>query len=183
MSTATAELNLVKGQKIAMPTGLTKIAVGVAWDFEVGKKFDIDLFCYPLDANKKVADDTVYFGHLSTDGVKHSGDNLTGEGDGDDEVITVDVATLKPAVKRLAFYVNIYNQPSANFGQIKAASCRAFDPAKPAESICKYDLNEDYSANNAIHLGDLYEKDGAWKFEAIGESKSGDINALRAPYM
>jgi len=184
---APATLNLVKGQKVDMTKtnpGLLAFAFGLGWDLQPGVTFDLDAFAFLLNAQGKECANPVYFGHLSSPGVKHSGDNLTGAGDGDDEVITITHGELPAECEKVVIGVNIYNaQAGQNFGQVKGAFCRAFDPANPAQSIIKYDLNEDYSTRTAILVGEFYKKDGEWKFNALGEGKDGDINSLRQAYL
>lgn len=188
-------LNLVKGQKVDLTKsnpGLQKIAVGLSWDLQDGVTFDLDAFAIPVNATGKQHSPVLYFGSpknaegqlmLLSGALHHSGDNLTGAGDGDDEVITVDTSTLPADCDKVVFGINIYAAKAGqNFGQVKAASCRVFDANTPAESILKYDLNEDFSSKTAIIVGEIYRKDGEWKFSAIGEGKDGDLNTLTAAY-
>ncbi len=188
MSTATQPtLNLVKGQKVDMTKtnpGLKAFAFGLGWDLQPGVTFDLDAFAFLVNGAGKECAHPVFFGHLSEQGVKHSGDNLTGAGDGDDEVITIEQGALPADCEKVVIGVNIYDAKAGqNFGQVKGAFCRAFDPAVPDQSIIKYDLNEDYSTNTAVIMGEFYKKDGEWKFNALGEGKAGDINSLRQAYL
>lgn len=187
MSTTTAPLSLVKGQKVDLTKsnpGLTKFAFGLGWDLQPGVTFDLDAFAFLVDGAGKECANPVFFGHLSGEGVKHSGDNLTGAGDGDDEVITIEQSALPANCEKVILGVNIYNaKPGQNFGQVKGCFCRAFDPQTPDQSIVRYDLNEDYSTKTAILVGEFYKKDGEWKFNALGEGKDGDINTLRSAYL
>lgn len=187
-TTTTPTLNLVKGQKVDITKtnpGLTKIAFGLGWDLQPGVTFDLDAFAFPCNAaGKTKVDDVVYFGRLTKGGIKHSGDNLTGAGDGDDEVITIDTTALPTDCEKVVIGINIYNAKTGqNFGQVKGAFCRAFDQANPDHSIVKYDLNEDYSTHTAVIMGELYKKDGEWKFNALGQGANGSINEVIAPYL
>lgn len=180
-------LNLVKGQKVDLTKtnpDVKEFAFGLGWDLQPGVIFDLDAFAFLLDGNSKECAHPVFFGHLSEQGVKHSGDNLTGAGDGDDEVITIMHGSLPANCEKVVIGVNIYNAKAGqNFGQVKGAFCRAFDPKTPEQSIIKYDLNEDYSTNTAVLMGEFYKKDGEWKFNALGLGKEGDINTLRKEYL
>lgn len=192
-TTATQEVNLVKGQKVDLTKTnpeMKKISFGLSWDLQDGATFDLDAIAIPLGSDGKQKGDLLFFGSTKdangkpyVTGLSHSGDNLTGAGDGDDEIITLDTLTIPADVEAVVVAVNIYDaKPGQNFGQVNSASCRAFDAEKPTDSICKYDLNEDYSDKTAIYVGKAYRKDGQWKFEAMGEGATGDINQLTARY-
>lgn len=190
MDTATATLNLSKDQKVDLTKtnpGLKKVSVGLGWDLQDGKTFDLDSFIFLLKDGKALDADpkkcVCYFGNKDLSGVHHHGDNLTGAGDGDDETIDVTFANLPPECNEVIVGVNIYNQPNANFGQVKNAFCRIYNAEDTAKtSILKYDLSEDYGTANAVIFGKLYKHNDEWKFQALGEGKSGDINALLAAY-
>lgn len=189
-TTGSPTLNLVKGEKVDLTKtnpDLKTAHVGLGWDTNAGTgaAYDLDAFCLLLTAGKKIpgADSVVYFNHLSAHGVTHTGDNLTGAGDGDDETIKVNFASLDGPVDEVLICVNIYNadERKQNFGQVKNAFVRIYD-ADTNKEILKYDLNEDYSANTGIIMGKLYKKDGQWKFQAIGEGKNGTITDIAAAY-
>lgn len=186
MSTATATLDITKGQKVDITKtnpGLKKVGIGLGWD-ETQVKYDLDLFCFMLNAQGKECAPPVYFKNLDAPGIKHSGDNLTGKGDGDDELITIELAAVQTDCEKIAFYMNIFNAaPGDLLGKIPGAFSRAFNAENITETFCKYDLNEDYSSFNAVHIGDLYKHNGEWKFQAIGDGKNGDINDLRKAYL
>lgn len=189
---ATATIDLSKGDKIDLTKthpGLAKVCLGMGWDVKQGETFDLDAFCYQLKEGKLLtpsdpAKSICYFRNLNLTGVKHSGDNLTGEGDGDDETITCDLPALPADCDALIFGVNIYNKPGKSFGQVKNAHIRIYDGnGDHSASIAKYDLSEDYSSSNAVIFGRMYKHNGEWKFEAIGEGKTGDIATLAQAYM
>lgn len=174
-------VNLVKGQKINLSKevtgGLTKIMVGLGWDVVkkgfFGSKPDIDCDASAIILGKDGKYRTcVYYGDRSAESkcVYHHGDNLTGEGDGDDEQITVDLANITDKVEKIVFVVNIYNCVSRkqDFGLVKNAYIRLVDESTGKE-ICKYNLSDDYAGKTAMVFAEVYKKDGEWKFNAIGQ--------------
>ena len=186
-------INLSKGQKISLSKenpGLAKIMVGLGWDvnnFDSGADFDLDASAFLLDASGKCRgpEDFVYFGNLkhSSGAVKHMGDNLTGEGEGDDEQIEVDLSQLPAHIEKIAFTVTIYEAESRkqNFGQVSNAFCRIVDESTGSE-IVRYDLGEDFSIETAVVVGELYRHNGEWKFNAIGSGFQGGLAALCRHY-
>lgn len=178
-------LNLVKGERVDLTKtnpNLEIASVGLGWDVNRGSgaAFDLDAFAMILKGGKLTStSDVVYFGNKQASGVEHSGDNLTGQGDGDDETIKVTLANLPADATDVLFAVNIYqaSERRQNFGMVSNAFIRIYNGAT-SEEILKYDLSEDSSSFNAYVLGKLYKKDGEWKFQAIGEGKNGDINEI-----
>jgi len=166
-------INLSKGQKVKV--GKTNVTVGLGWtpNEGTGKTFDLDCSVFLLNGSRMIPteqDFVFYNNKVSPDGaVTHSGDNLTGAGDGDDEQVIVDITKLKEDVKEILFVVTINDcaTKGQNFGQVKDAYIRIIDNATGTE-IMKYDLGEDFSIETAIEFGKLYEKDGEWKFDATG---------------
>ena len=180
-------INLKKGQKIDLKKsnpGLSAIRVGLGWDpVEQGGGFlkalfgsgqaDIDCDASVFLSNEDSTPvDLIYFGNLRTknDSIIHTGDNLTGEGAGDDEVILVDLDKIPAQVDKLLFVVNIYDcvRRKQNFGMIKNAYIRMAD-AKTNTEIARYNLSDDYSGKTALIVGLIYRYDKTWKFSAIGE--------------
>lgn len=186
-------VSLSKGQKVDLTKGnpgLSKIIVGLGWDtnkYDGGADFDLDAAAFLLAANGKVASDSdfVFYGNLkhSSGGVEHMGDNLTGEGDGDDEQIKVNLAAVPASVDKIAFTVTIYEAESRkqNFGQVSNAYIRIVDETSNAELI-RYDLGEDFSVETAVVVGELYRNNGEWKFNAIGSGFQGGLKALCQNY-
>lgn len=186
-------VSLSKGQKVDLTKGnpgLSKIIVGLGWDtnkYDGGADFDLDAAAFLLAANGKVASDSdfVFYGNLkhSSGGVEHMGDNLTGEGDGDDEQIKVNLAAVPASVDKIAFTVTIYEAESRkqNFGQVSNAYIRIVDETSNAEMI-RYDLGEDFSVETAVVVGELYRNNGEWKFNAIGSGFQGGLKALCQNY-
>ena len=186
-------INLTKGQKVDLTKGnpsLTKIVVGLGWDvnaFDSGTAFDLDAAAFMGGGNGKCPTEKefVFYGNLEhvSGSVKHMGDNLTGEGDGDDEQIVVDLSMVPANVERIAFTVTIYDAESRhqNFGQVSNAFIRIVDQATGTELI-RYDLAEDFSIETAIVVGELYRHSGEWKFNAIGSGFQGGLAALCGHY-
>ncbi|MBR0225711.1 MAG: TerD family protein [Thermoguttaceae bacterium] len=169
-------LSLVKGQNTTLDSGIEKALVGLGWDPrpDAGDEFDLDASAFMLGANSKVRSDAdfIFFNQLeSKDGsVKHLGDNRTGEGDGDDEQIVVDLKKVPADVERIVFTVTIYESTKRgqNFGMVANAFIRLVD-MKTNEEIARFDLAEDACVNMALVFGELYRRNGAWKFRALGQ--------------
>ncbi|MDO5520893.1 MAG: TerD family protein [bacterium] len=186
-------INLQKGQKVNLTKGnpgLKKLMVGLGWDvnqYDGGADFDLDAAAFLVGDNGKClsSDDFVFYGNLThkSESVVHMGDNLTGEGDGDDEQITVDLTKVPANITRIAFTVTIYDaeQRRQNFGQVSNAYIRIMDEATNAELI-RYDLGEDFSIETAVVVGELYRNNGEWKFNAIGSGFQGGLAALCGNY-
>jgi len=194
-------VNLAKGQKVELKKDngaqLKRVLVGLGWDevkrpikLFAPKPLDIDCDASAFlcrDGKLKSNNDVVYYGnltHAATRCVRHMGDNLTGKGDGDDEQITVDLAALPSEYDKIVFVVNIYQarQRGQDFGMIQNAFIRIVD-LESGKELCKYNLSENYSGMTAMIFGELYNKSGVWKFNAIGQpTKDNDISALAKRY-
>ena len=186
-------INLTKGQKIDLTKGnpsLKNIMVGLGWDvntFDSGADFDLDASAFLAGPNGKWPRETdfIFYGNLehSSGAVKHMGDNLTGEGDGDDEQIEVDLTLIPDNIDKVAFTVTIYeaDKRRQNFGQVSNAYIRIVDMTTNTELI-RYDLGEDFSIETAIVVGELYRHNGEWKFNAIGSGFQGGLAALCGHY-
>lgn len=182
-------VSLSKGQKVDLTKGnpgLSKLVVGLGWDtnkYDGGAAFDLDAAAFLLGANGKVAGDAdfVFYGNLkhSSGGVEHMGDNLTGEGDGDDEQVKVNLSVIPASVEKVDFTVTIHEaeERKQNFGQVSNAYIRIVDESSNAELI-RYDLGEDFSVETAVVVGELYRNNGEWKFNAIGSGFQGGLKAL-----
>ncbi len=182
-------ISLVKGQRIDLTknnAGLKNLLVGLGWDpvevkrglFGKKKVADIDLDASVImlkDDKLQNKDDLIYFGNLKSKcgGVIHTGDNLTGEGDGDDEQILIDLSKIDKEVNKLVFVINIYACESRkqDFGMIKNAYIRIADNSSKKELI-KYNLTDNYSGKTALIVGEVYKHNGEWKFAALGEGTS-----------
>ena len=186
-------ISLQKGQKVDLTKtnpGLSKVVVGLGWDvntYDTGGSFDLDTAAFLLGANGKVrsSDDFVFYGNLRhvSGSVEHMGDNTTGEGDGDDEQIKIDLSRVPEAISRITFTVTIYeaDERRQNFGQMNNAFIRIVDEVKGVE-LLRYDLGEDFSIETAAVFGELYKHNGEWKFNAIGSGYQGGLAALCANY-
>ena len=186
-------INLSKGQKVDLTKGnpgLKSIMVGLGWDvnaFDSGADFDLDAAAFLVGENGKCPTEKefIFYGNLEhkSGAVKHMGDNLTGEGEGDDEQILVDLTKIPANVTRIAFTVTIYEAESRNqnFGQVSNSYIRIVDESSGRELI-HYDLGEDFSIETAVVVGELYRHNGEWKFNAIGSGFQGGLAALCGHY-
>ncbi|MEY6431759.1 TerD family protein [Thioalkalicoccus limnaeus] len=185
-------VSLQKGGRVSLDKeapGLRVVHVGLGWDPRVtdGADFDLDASAFLLGANGKVSSDQdfIFYNNLqSTDGsVTHTGDNLTGEGEGDDEVIMVDLPAVPPQVEKIAFTVTIHDAPERrqNFGQVGNAYIRLVDQSNGVE-IVRFDLGEDYSTETAMVFAELYRHSGEWRFNAIGQGYAGGLRAMCQQY-
>ncbi len=182
-------ISLQKGQKVDLTKtnpGLSKILVGLGWDtnkYDGGSAFDLDVTAFMNGADGKVLNDQnfIFYGNLQdpTGAVVHLGDNLTGEGDGDDEQITIELAKVPAEVEKISFAVTIYDAQvrKQNFGQVSNAFIRIVNAASNEELI-RYDLGEDFSIETAVVIAELYRHNGEWKFNAIGSGFEGGLEAL-----
>ena len=186
-------INLQKGQKISLSKeapGLTHIMVGLGWDinrYDGNADFDLDASAFLTGANGKCtcSGDFVFYNNLEhpSGAVKHMGDNRTGDGEGDDEQIFVDLAKIPANIERIAVTVTIFDAEKRrqNFGQVSNAYCRMVND-DTGEEIIRYDLGEDFSIETAMVVGELYRHNGEWKFNAIGSGFSGGLAALCQNY-
>lgn len=182
-------VSLKKGQKVDLTkgnAGLTKVLIGLGWDtnkYDGGSDFDLDAAAFLLRADGKVRDDKdfVFYGNLkhASGSVEHLGDNLTGEGEGDDEQIRVDLASVPADVEKIDFTVTIYEaeERKQNFGQVSNAFIHIVDDSSNKELI-RFDLGEDFSVETAVVVAELYRHGGEWKFNAVGAGFQGGLQAL-----
>ena len=185
-------VSLSKGGKVSLAkvasdagiSSLTKITVGLGWDvnrYDGGAQFDLDAAAFLLAGTGKVrtSADFIFYNQKVGPGVEHMGDNRTVEGEGDDEVINVDLNAIPADIERISFTVTI-DQADArrqNFGMVENSYIRVIDGVTGTELI-KYDLGEDFSVETAVVVADLYRHNGEWKFNAIGSGFSGGLAAL-----
>ena len=182
-------INLSKGQKVDLTkgnAGLDSILVGLGWDtnkYDGGHEFDLDVSVFMTGDNGKVENETNFvFYNNPQDGagsVIYSGDNRTGEGEGDDESVKVTLSKVPANVQKISFTVTIHEADARgqNFGQVSNAYIRIVDTAKN-EELLRYDLGEDYSIETAIVVAELYRHTGEWKFAAVGSGFQGGLAAL-----
>ena len=184
-------VNLSKGQRVSLDKTMTMALVGLGWDtkqYEGGYDFDLDASAFLLGANGKVRrdEDFIFYGNLkSTDGsVLHTGDNLTGAGEGDDEVLIIDFTKVPPDVQKIAITVTIYEAPQRrqNFGQVSNAYVRVARIASAEDTVgtevLRFDLGEEFSVETALVVCEIYRYGGDWKFNAVGAGYQGGLEAL-----
>lgn len=182
------KVSLAKAAESAGVSTLTKVVVGLGWDtnrYDGGDQFDLDAAAFMLKGDGKVRSDAdfIFYNNKDGQGVKHTGDNRTGEGDGDDEQIIVDLNAVPADIEKIAFTVTIDKaaERSQNFGMVENSFIHIVDEASGTELI-RYDLGEDYSIETAVVVGELYRNNGEWKFNAIGSGFQGGLGALCANY-
>ncbi|VWD25693.1 TerD family protein [Burkholderia contaminans] len=185
-------LTLQKGGNLSLSKAdpsLTRILVGLGWDPRAtdGAEFDLDASAFLLGANGKVRGeaDFIFYNQLrSQDGsVEHTGDNRTGAGDGDDEVIKVDLSRVPADIDKIAFTVTIHDAEARkqNFGQVSNSFIRVVNETSGAE-VVRYDLAEDASTETAMIFAELYRSSGEWKFRAVGQGYAGGLRAVANGY-
>ncbi|MEU1278790.1 TerD family protein [Streptomyces sp. NPDC005805] len=181
-------VSLSKGGNVSLSKeapGLTAVIVGLGWDVRTttGTDFDLDASALLVDANGKVLSDQhfVFFNNLKSPdaSVEHTGDNLTGEGEGDDEQIKVNLAGVAAEVDKIVFPVSIHEgeSRSQSFGQVRNAFIRVVNQAGGAE-LARYDLSEDASTETAMVFGELYRSGAEWKFRAVGQGYASGLRGI-----
>ncbi len=184
-------INLIKGQRVALDSSMKLALVGLGWDtnrYDGGADFDLDASVFMLGENGKLLrdEDFVFYNNLNgRDGaVVHTGDNLTGEGDGDDEVIMIDFTKMPDEIKKIAICVTIYEADTRrqNFGMVSNAYIRIakledeFDTA--GQTVLKFDLEEEFSIETALVVAEIYKRNGEWKFNAVAAGYQGGLEAI-----
>ena len=185
-------ISLNKGGNLSLsktdPT-LVRILIGLGWDERAtdGASFDLDASAFLLTASGKVRGDHdfIFYNQLkSQDGsVEHTGDNRSGQRDGDDESLVVDLSKVSPEIEKIAITVTIHDAQSRgqNFGQIANAFIRVVNQDSGIE-IVRFDLAEDYSTETAMVFGEVYRHNGEWKFRAVGQGYAGGLAAMCQQY-
>ena len=170
-------INLQKGQRENI--NAPKFTIGLGWDTNqtsTGTAFDLDASVFILGDNKKLLSDNHFIFYNNSESpdksVSHSGDNLTGDGDGDDEQVKINLTTIDSNAKEIIVVVTIHDaeQRNQNFGQVRNSFIRIFN-TDTNEEILKYELDEDFSIETAVEFGRIYERNGEWKFEAVGNGQ------------
>lgn len=185
-------ISLSKGGNLSLTKtdpNLVRILIGLGWDERAtdGVSFDLDASAFLLGASGKVRGDHdfIFYNQLrSIDGaIEHTGDNRSGEGDGDDESLLVDLSKVSPEIEKIAITVTIHDAQvrGQNFGQIANAFIRVVNQDNDIE-IVRFDLAEDYSTETAMVFGELYRHSGEWKFRAVGQGYSGGLAAMCQQY-
>lgn len=188
-------INLQKGQRVSLDNSLKLALVGLGWDtnrYDGGYDFDLDASVFLLgeDGRLQRDDDFIFYNNLRSrnDAVIHTGDNLTGEGEGDDEVILIDFSKIPQDVKKLAICVSIHEADvrRQNFGQVSNAYIRiarmsdAYD--MDGETVLKFDLEEEFSIETALVVAEIYNRNGVWRFNAVASGFQGGLAAIIRSY-
>ncbi|MGK8522166.1 TerD family protein [Nocardia asteroides] len=185
-------VTLAKGGNVSLSkqaANLSKVAVGLGWDVRTttGADYDLDASALACGPNLKVLSDQhfIFYNNLrSPDGsIEHTGDNLTGAGEGDDEVINVDLTAAPPEITNIFFPVSIHDADARgqSFGQIRNAFIRVVDAGTGVE-LARYDLTEDASTETAMIFGELYRHHNEWKFRAIGQGYASGLAGIARDY-
>ena len=186
-------ISLSKGAVLSLSKtepGLKNVKVGLGWDikrYNTGDDFDLDASVFMLGENGKAPSNNefIFYGqprHISGS-VIHAGDNRTGQGDGDDEVIEINLSTIPSNITKIVFTVTIHEAVARkqNFGQVENAYIRIVNQETGVE-ICRYDLGEDYSVENSLNVAELYKKDNEWRFKGIGAGYSNGLEGFTNDY-
>ena len=188
-------VSLTKGQRVSLEKispGLSEVFVGLGWDVkatDTGSDFDLDSSLFLLGANEKLISDNhfIFYNNLTSPdpdkSVQHLGDNLTGVGEGDDEVIKINLKKVPNDVQKILVTVTIHEaqQRRQNFGQVQNSFVRIVNAQTQQEAV-RYDLVEDYSIETALIMAELYRKDGEWRLNAVGSGYQGGLQALLDRY-
>jgi len=188
-------VSLSKGGRVSLSKeapGLSKIQIGLGWDERAtdGADFDLDASAFLLNSGGKIRNDSdfVYYNNLKAinGAIEHMGDNLTGDGDGDDEVIKINLKQLEtddPDLVKISVVVTIHDAEARkqNFGQVNEAFIRIVN-LEDNKEIVRFDLTEDYSMETAMIFGEVYYKSGEWRFTAVGQGYEGGLNATCAQF-
>ena len=185
-------ISLNKGGNLSLSKtdpSLNQVLIGLGWDARAtdGADFDLDASAFLLATNDKVRGETDFIFYNQTrspeGSVEHTGDNRTGEGDGDDEAVKINLAKVPADVQKIAITVTIHDAESRgqNFGQVQNAFIRVVNDQTNVE-IVRFDLNEDYSTETAMIFGELYRHNNEWKFRAVGQGYNGGLSAMCRQY-
>lgn len=185
--------NLEKGSRYNLSKdapNLTKVKFGLGWtpnSFDTGAEFDLDVSLFGLGANGKIVDNDhfIFYNQKATPNgsIKHTGDNKSGAGEGDDESVLIDLTLLSPAVTEISVIVTIHEADGRkqNFGQVKDSYIKLYDDAT-GEVKAQYSLEDDFSVETAVQFGSLFKKDGQWLFKAVGAGFKKGLNDFVAIY-
>lgn len=184
-------VNLSKGQRISLDKGMQYALVGLGWDtnkYSGSADFDLDACVFLLGSNGKVLrdEDFVFYNNLNgrNGAVVHTGDNRTGEGEGDDEVILIDFSKIPDEISKIAITVTIHeaDKRDQNFGMVNNAYIRLASRANADDmtgtETLRFELTEEFSIETALVVCEIYKKDGQWKFNAVGSGYQGGLAAL-----
>ena len=186
-NTSNNTLNLNKNDILDLTKknpGLKKVTLGAGWDIASGANdFDIDIAAFLLDANDKfnTVSNVIFFNNKVGQGIELSGDNRTGQGEGDDETISIDLSLIDSSIQKIVFVVSIHEAQSKRqtFGMINNSYVRLVDTLNNKE-LCRFNLKSDGSTATSVIFANLYRESGEWQFKAIGEGKIADLNGVLA---
>ncbi|NCO74128.1 MAG: TerD family protein [Cyanobacteria bacterium] len=188
-------ISLSKGQRVSLDKvapGLTAAFIGLGWDTNVtdtGGSFDLDASIFLLNSNEKLISEKhfIFYNNLTSPdpekSIKHMGDNLTGEGEGDDEGIIADLRKVPADISKIVITVTIHEAEKRghNFGQVRNAFVRLVN-VETKEEILRYDLEENFSIETALIMAEIYRKDGEWRMNAVGAGYQGGLESLLNRY-
>ena len=167
--------------------GLKRLVVGAGWDTSRSQSaIDIDILAFALNSNGKITSgaDVVFFNNKNIPGIRLNGDNTTGDGEGDDETIDIDLSAVSPNVNEIVFCVSIYDAVNRRqtFGMVNNSYVRLMDKDQGDKELCHFILKDDYSTDTAVIFASLVRNGSDWDFVTLGEGKQADINGLVALY-
>lgn len=189
-SSFSTHAHMHKGEEVTLGQGLSRVLVGIGWDApekEEGFDVDIDASAFLLNRDGRVRRDTdfVFYNNLEAEdgSIRHLGDNTSGDGEGDDEKIELNLDALPFDIEKVAFAVTLHNaeERHQNFGIVKNAYIRIVN-VDTGEELARYDLTEDASADNAIAFGELERDSVSWKFRAVGTGSCGGLYKIAREY-
>ena len=167
--------------------GLKKVILGAGWDVASGgQDFDLDIAAFLLDSNNKfnTVSNIIFFNNKESQGISLAGDNRTGAGEGDDEVININLEEINPNIAKIVFVVTIHEAQAKRqtFGMVENSYVRLLDEENNEREICRFNLKENGSTVTSVIFSELYKQNGEWQFKAIGEGKIADLNGVLALY-
>jgi len=183
-------LNLAKNDILDLTKknpGLTLIKLGAGWDIATGgSDFDLDIVALLLNEQGKIQTgaDVIYFNNKTAQGISLGGDNRTGAGDGDDEIMNINLSEISPSINKIVFAISIFaaKEKRQTFGMINNSYIRLLDTANGEKEICRFDLKENGSTATTVVFAELYRDGAEWQFKAVGEGKIADLNDLASMY-
>ena len=183
-------LNLAKNDILDLTKknpGLTLVKLGAGWDISTGgSDFDLDIVALLLNDQDKIqtASNVIFFNNKTSQGITLGGDNRTGVGDGDDEVMNINLSEIDSNIRKIVFAISIFGakEKRQTFGMINNSYVRLLDVANGEKEICRFDLKENGSTATTVIFAELYRDGADWQFKAIGEGKIADLNDLASMY-
>ena len=168
--------------------GLKKVRLGAGWDIaNNGLDYDLDIAAFLLDSNNKfnTVSNIIFFNNKESQGISLAGDNRTGAGEGDDEVININLEEINPNIAKIVFVVTIHEAQvkRQTFGMVENSYVRILDEERNEKEICRFNLKENGSTVTSVIFAELYKVSGEWQFKAIGEGKIADLNGILGLYM